>query len=217
MTSAEQIAKTESFVRKNLNEGSTGHGWWHTHRVRNLALHICSSEKADPLIVELTSLLHDIADHKFNDGDLFKGAEISREWLKSIHIDPTIVERVCSIIPKISFKGAKVADDELCIEGKIVQDADRLDAIGAIGIARTFAYGGFKNREIYDPGVNPKMHASFEEYQQTKSPTINHFYEKLLLIRDRLHTETAKKIANHRHTFMESFLEEFYAEWKGER
>ena len=214
---AEVIERTERYVRETLEKDSSGHDWWHIHRVRNNALHIVQEEKegCSRYVVELAALLHDIADWKFHQGDAKIGSKTARQWLETQHVDEAEIEQICDIIDSSSYKGAGVADKMATLEGKIVQDADRLDAIGAIGIARTFAYGGHANRAMYDPDVKPTMHASFEEYKNSKGHTVNHFYEKLLLLKDRLHTDAARRIAQKRHVVMEQFLEQFFAEWDG--
>lgn len=203
-------------IRDRLDGEGTGHDWWHVERVRRLALRIAKEEGANLVIVELGALLHDVADHKFHDGDETAGPNASREWLCRYGVDPEIVEAVVGIVQQVSFKGAGVPDRVSSLEGKVVQDADRLDALGAIGIARTFAYGGFRKQTLWDPDVPPVLHASFDAYKKSSSPTINHFYEKLLLLKDRMHTRTGKRLAEARHALMERFLEAFFAEWNGE-
>lgn len=209
------IKKTEKYVKKTLEKEGSGHDWWHIYRVHKMAIHIGKKEKADMFIVELAVLLHDIADWKFNDGDLKAGSRVARVWLNDLNIDEGVINHVCEIIEETSFKGAGVKSKMRTIEGMIVQDADRLDAMGAIGIARTFAYGGHKNREIYNPNIKPKIHKTFKQYKNNSGPTINHFYEKLLLLKDLMNTKTAKKIALSRHKYMEEYLERFYQEWEG--
>ena len=177
------------------------------------AKHIAKHEKVDLFVVELATLLHDIADWKFNEDDN-AGPHVAREWLTSLSVDEDTVEHVCQIVKHISFKGALVKNKINTREGMVVQDADRLDAIGAVGIARAFAYGGSSGRKIYDPSMKPKKHSTFEEYKNSNSSTINHFYEKLLLLKDRMNTETAKKIAKKRHKVMEHFLKDFFREWE---
>lgn len=208
------LEKTEAFVRKKLEGEGSGHDWWHVDRVRRMAVQIGREEKADLFVIELAALLHDIADWKFQGGDDSAGPKLARQWLESIGVDEAVIAHVCEIIRDISFKGAQVPTEMKSLEGKIVQDADRLDAIGAIGIARTFAYGGHRGQEIYNPAVTPVNHRSFEEYKSSSGPTINHFYEKLLLLKDRMNTPSAKRMAGERHRFMELFLEKFYAEWE---
>lgn len=210
------IAQTEQYVQKVLMGEGTGHDWWHIHRVRTLARTIAKNERANLFVVELAALLHDIADWKFHNGNQEIGPQTARAWLSSLHVDLADINHVCTIIKDISYKGAHVATPMKSLEGEIVQDADRLDALGAIGIARCFAFGGSRHQVIYDPSQKPIMHASFEEYQAKSNITINHFYEKLLLLKDRMNTVTGKKIAQERHTFMELFLNQFYTEWNGE-
>lgn len=209
----EMISKTADYVKEKLLGEGSGHDWWHIYRVWNLGKKIALSEKADLYIVELACLLHDISDWKFNNGDDKIGPKIAQNWLQKINVNNEFIYPVCNIIKDISFKGANVENPSLTLEGKCVQDADRLDAIGAIGIARTFAYGGHTNREIYNPEIKSQMHNSFEEYKKNQSPTINHFYEKLLLLKDKMNTTTGKKLAEERHKFMELFLTQFFNEW----
>lgn len=213
----EIVRQTEDFVRETLKADSTGHDWWHINRVRNVAVKLARSEGADPFVVELAALLHDIADWKFNGGDITAGATKSRQWLTSLGVDETTQAHVAQIILTVSFKGAGVKNEIDSLEGKVVQDADRLDALGAIGIARTFAYGGHFNRVMYDPDEKPVQHETFEQYKSSKGTTINHFYEKLLLLKDRLNTKAAKEFAESRHKFVEDFLQEFYDEWEGRK
>ena len=210
------IDKTVEYVKsEQLGEGS-GHDWWHTYRVWKNAQNIVKYEgSANSLVVELAALLHDIADHKFHGGDLGVGPRVAKSWLEKINVPSEAVEEVADIIANLSFKGAKVKDSMSSMEGKIVQDADRLDAIGAIGIGRTFAYGGFAGQEMHDPDLSPTLHASFEAYSKSKGTTLNHFYEKLLLLKDRMNTPTARKMAEERHQFMEEFIRRFLAEWEG--
>lgn len=214
MDSEQIIQKTADYIRKEFSDDSSGHDWWHIYRVWKNAVTICEIEKADAFIVQLAALLHDLDDWKFNvSGD--DTPLRARAWLESCNVDPPIADSVCRIITHISYKGAGVKNKMDSLEGFIVQDADRLDAIGAIGIGRAFAYGGYKNRPLYDPDAPPQMHASFEEYKNSKSATINHFYEKLLLLKDRMNTQTAKRIAEERHEVMVNFLDQFMAEWEG--
>jgi len=216
MDKQEIIEKTEKFVKDKLYGEGTGHDWWHTLRVWQVAKKIGKEEGADLFIVELASLLHDIADWKFQDGgDDSVGAMIAKEWLEKFNVDGKTISHICDIVVGVSFKGAEVKDKLHSIEGKVVQDADRLDAMGAMGISRCFAYGGSKGRPIYDPNTKPTMHQSFEEYKQSNSPSINHFYEKLLLLKDRMNTKIGKAIAEERHKFMESYLDRFFKEWEG--
>lgn len=217
MDEQEIIKKTSEFVKNKLYGEGTGHDWWHILRVWQMAKHIGKKENADLFVVELAALLHDIADWKFQEGgDDSIGAMIAKEWLEKFEVEDKAISHICDIIVGISFKGAEVKDKLGSIEGKVVQDADRLDAIGAIGIARCFAYGGSKERQIYDPNIKPGAHKSFAEYKKSNSPSINHFYEKLLLLKDRMNTQTGKLIAKDRHQFMENYLDRFFKEWKGE-
>lgn len=205
------IQKTKEFVESRLSGESTGHDWFHTERVYKNSLKLMSetNELLDTDVVVLGSLLHDIADWKFTDGDESVGPKIARDWLQSINTDETIVNHVCEIIQDISFKGSGVKTPMKSLEGKIVQDADRLDAIGAIGVARTFAYGGFKGQEMYSPEIKPKTHQSKSEYKKQNTTSVNHFFEKLLLLKERMNTPAGKKYAEERHRFMIIFLEEF--------
>lgn len=211
------IANTVVFVKKKLNGDSTGHDWWHIYRVWKMSLMISNKEGGNHFIIELAALLHDIADWKFNDGNSYVGTDIINDWLTSQNVEPKIIKSVIEIINTLSFKGANVETPMGTIEGKIVQDADRLDALGAIGITRAFAYGGYKKREIYNPDIKPVLHNTFDEYKKNRGTSINHFYEKLLLLKDRMNTETAKKMAIERHHYMESFLKEFFSEWHCEK
>ena len=216
MDSKKLIEKTRLYVEKELGGDGSGHDWWHVYRVWSIAKKIAQKENADQTIVELAALLHDIADWKFNDGDESAGPRQVAAWLNKNGVDPGLVDEVCEIISTLSYKGAGVATPMRTIEGKIVQDADRLDAIGAVGIARTFAYGGNKNRLMYHPEESPVMHESFEHYKNNKGHTINHFHEKLLLLKDRMNTESAKNLAEQRHLFMENYLDRFHKEWDGD-
>lgn len=216
MNRTEIIKKTEEFVKASLQQVEGGHDWQHTQRVRKMSFHIARKENADTFIVELASLLHDVADAKFNDGDEDAGLHKTVEFMKSLNIDEKNISKIVFIIRNISFKSENIPDEKKTIEFKIVQDADRLDAIGAIGIARVFNYGGFKNRPIYDPDIKPNLRMSKEVYKKSNAPTINHFYEKLLLLKDLMNTETAKKIAEQRHKFMEKYLKEFFKEINSE-
>jgi uncharacterized protein len=207
------IEETINHVKSTLIDAEGGHDWWHIHRVWKTAEHIAASEHADELIVALGALLHDIADSKFHNGDETVGPRKAREWLVSLDVEEPVIQHVENIITHISFKGGNHQQHFKSKELDIVQDADRLDAIGAIGIARAFNYGGFKNRPLYDPTLPPNLTMNKEEYKSNKAPTINHFYEKLLLLKDRMNTETGKQLAMQRHKFMESYLEQFYGEW----
>ena len=216
MNEEDVIKKTAEFVRKRLGKEVTGHDWWHAYRVWKMALRIAKEEgDADLFVVQLAALLHDIADWKFCQGDTTLGPKIAEKWLRKLGVKEKIISHVCEIIREISFKGAGVKSEMKTKEGMIVQDADRLDAMGAIGIARCFATGAKLNREIYNPQIKPKLHKTFEEYKNSESTSINHFYEKLLLLKDLMNTKTAKKIAEKRHKFMEQFLDRFFKEWDG--
>jgi len=209
------IQKTADFVKEVLSDAEGGHDWWHIYRVWKLSKHIAKTENVDMFIVELGALLHDIADSKFHDGDEEIGPRKAREFLSSLNVDEDVIIHVENIIANISFKGGKHTQKFRSPELDVVQDADRLDAIGAIGIARTFNYGGYKGREIYNPNIKPNLNMTKEEYKNSNAPTLNHFYEKLLLLKDRMNTKTGKSMAEHRHKFMEQFLDEFYKEWNG--
>ena len=211
------IDKTILFVKATLAQAEGGHDWFHIERVYKNALLIAESEKCDVEIVQLGALLHDIADSKFHNGDESIGPKTARAFLESEKVEPPIIDHVIAIIENISFKGGKVERQFSSIELDIVQDADRLDAIGAIGIARTFNYGGFKNRALYNPEIAPNLTMTKDEYKNNEAPTINHFYEKLLLLKDKMNTQTGKQIAQDRHRYMEDFLEQFYAEWEGKK
>ncbi|WP_166961099.1 HD domain-containing protein [Yeosuana marina] len=215
MTSKEQINETISFVKQQLADAEGGHDWFHIERVYNNAVLISKNEPVDSFIVALGALLHDIADSKFHNGDETVGPKIAREFLFKLNVDSSIIEHVINIIENISFKGGNEAQQFNSPELSVVQDADRLDALGAIGIARCFNYGGFKNRPLYNPDIKPNLNMSKEEYKASKAPTINHFYEKLLLLKDKMNTQTGYKIALERHQYMEGFLKQFYKEWNG--
>ena len=217
MNSSDLICNTILFVKHELKDSEGGHDWFHIERVYKNALSISKNEICDETIVVLGALLHDIADSKFHNGDENIGPKKAREFLESQNVSEEIIVNVVSIIKNISYKGGNFEKQFHSIELDIVQDADRLDAIGAIGIARTFNYGGFKNRPLYNPMIAPNLHMSKEEYKNSEAPTLNHFYEKLLLLKDKMNTETGKKIAQDRHQFMVLFLSQFYAEWDGEK
>jgi uncharacterized protein len=217
MTHQQLINSTVTFVKQTLANAEGGHDWWHIYRVWQLAKQIAVSEKVDLLVVELGALLHDIADAKFHDGDESLGPQLAQDFLRLQGVDEQVIGHVVNIINNISFGGGNQTQHFSSPELDVVQDADRLDALGAIGIARTFNYGGFKNREMYNPEIEPNLHMTKEEYRNSKAPTLNHFYEKLLLLKDRMNTKTGTKLAEMRHEFMELFLEEFYSEWKGEK
>lgn len=212
------IEKTRAFVIKTLEGAEGGHDWFHIERVYNNAIHIAKYEDADLFIVELGALLHDIADAKFHDGDESIGPKIAASFLQGIHVPGDIIGHIVNIITHISFKSSLDPNNGLRFNSKelqVVQDADRLDAIGAIGIARAFNYGGFKNRSLYDPNIAPNLNQDKAAYKNSAAPTINHFYEKLLLLKDKMNTSTGRKLAAKRHVFMLQFLDEFYAEWQG--
>ena len=210
------ISSTIDFVRERLSGDSSGHDWWHIYRVWKTSIALAKHyEVADGLIVQLASLLHDIADWKLHSGDCSVGPRIAAGWLSKFPLDDSRIKHICQIIETLSFKGNGVTSKMETLEGMIVQDADRLDAIGAIGIARTFAYGGYKGRSMYTPGVEPKYHTTAEEYLNSEGTTINHFHEKLLLLKDLMNTEYAKNIAEARHKYMEQFLARFHEEWEG--
>jgi len=214
MTQTDIIQKTADFIKQEFGDDSSGHDWWHIYRVWKNAISICEREPADLFIVELAALLHDLDDWKFNESE-DETPRRAQAWMKACLVDSQINQTVCEIIMHVSYKGAQVENKMNTLEGFIVQDADRLDAIGAIGIGRAFAYGGYKSRPMYDPETENQMHASFEQYKNSKSATINHFYEKLLLLKDKMNTATAKKIAEQRHEIMLKFLEQFMNEWEG--
>ncbi len=209
------IDQTTAHVMALMSGEGSGHDWFHVERVTQTARLLAEHEGADLEVVQLAALLHDIGDHKFHGGDQTVGPRMARDWLQQHDAAPAIIDHVEAIIRDLSFKGAGVPTPMATIEGMCVQDADRLDAIGAIGIARAFAYGGHKGRALYDPAVPPERHDSFEAYKQSSAPTINHFYEKLLLLRDLMNTASARALAENRHRFMEIFLDQFYAEWRG--
>lgn len=210
------IKTVENKVKEMFMNEGTGHDWYHINRVRNMAMYISNREGGNPEVIELAALLHDISDHKFNGGDFNKGGELAKQILIELHVNPSTIEAVSYIVNNVSFKRSGEKDVWDCIEGKIVQDADRLDAIGAIGIARTFAYGGKIGQPIYDPKVKPKVNQDVNSYVKERSHTINHFYEKLLLLEERMHTKTGKKIARERTMYMQNFLTQFYREWEGD-
>ncbi|WP_297099458.1 HD domain-containing protein [uncultured Draconibacterium sp.] len=206
----ELISATENFIKQHFADDSSGHDWWHIHRVRNMAVHLAKKEGGDLFLIEMAALLHDLDDWKLSDGE---NTSKTKSWLNQIGLAKNDIEKIEEIIEQVSFKGAGVETKAVSLEAQIVQDADRLDAIGAIGIARTFAYGGNKGRLLHHPDIEPQLHNSFEEYKKTTAPTINHFYEKLLLLKDRMNTKVAQEIAEERHRFMEDFLAQFFFEW----
>jgi len=217
MSTTNLIETTIQFVKATLAQAEGGHDWFHIERVYKNAVLIAASENCDLVIVQLGALLHDIADSKFHDGDETIGPRTARTFLESEKVAPATIDHVIAIIENISFNGGRVERQFSSIELDIVQDADRLDAIGAIGIARTFNYGGFKNRALYNPEIAPNLTMTKDEYKNNEAPTINHFYEKLLLLKDKMNTTTGKQIAQDRHRYMEDFLEQFYAEWEGKK
>ena len=209
------VNSTIDFVKQTLENAEAGHDWFHIERVYKTAININEVEKGNALVVALAALLHDIADPKFNNGDEELGPSIAEDFLKSIAVEEDIVSHVKLIIQNMSFKNSFDGVGFTSMEMQIVQDADRLDAIGAIGIARAFTYVGFKNRVLYNPAIKPEQHLTKESYKNTSAPTINHFYEKLLLLKDMMNTEAGKAIAIERHNFMLQYLEHFYKEWEG--
>jgi len=214
MDNTSLIQNTVAFVQQTLQNAEGGHDWWHIYRVWNNAKHIAQTEQADLLIVELAALLHDIADSKFHNGDESVGPQVAGDFLQSQGVANGIIQHVQQIIQYMSFKNEFDHPVFRSPEMEIVQDADRLDAIGAIGIARAFSYGGFKGRELYNPAVLPDLNMDKATYKKSAAPTVNHFYEKLLLLKDKMNTATGRKLAEERHAFMELYLQQFYAEWK---
>lgn len=210
------ITLTINFVKEKLEGAEAGHDWFHIERVWKLSKKIAEKEGGNLEVIELSALLHDIADPKFHNGDETLALKISKDFLEEIHVEGELIEQVLFVIKNISFKNRAEAPENPPLELQIVQDADRLDAIGAIGIARTFNFGGFKNNLMYHPEIKPNLGMKKEEYKKSNGTTINHFYEKLLLLKDLMNTETAKKIASERHNFMLQFLDEFYKEWNVE-
>ncbi|MEW9079151.1 HD domain-containing protein [Terrisporobacter glycolicus] len=202
------LKETKSFVKDKLYKEGSGHDWFHIKRVYNLATYICEKEGGDEFIIKMTSLLHDIDDWKFSNNN-----KTTESFLKSLHVDEESIYKIMNIITTMSYKGGVVNSHQNNLEGKIVQDADRLDALGAIGIARAFTYGGSKNRLMYDPHIKPKNFQNLDEVKNLDNHTINHFYEKLLKLKDLINTDAAKQIAEERHRFMEIYLDEFYYEW----
>ena len=212
------IEATKTFVKTTLKDAEGGHDWFHTERVYNNALLISKGETVDELVVALGALLHDIADSKFNNGDYTVGPKIAAEFLVKQNVSTEVINHVIKIIENVSFSSN--IDNASAFKSKeleVIQDADRLDALGAIGIARTFNYGGFKNRALYNPDIKPNLNLTKDEYKKSTAPTINHFYEKLLLLKDKMNTKTGRKIAEERHNYMVDFLKQFYAEWHGEK
>lgn len=217
MSNENIVNKTILFVKQKLENAEGGHDWFHIERVFKNAVSISDNEVCDITVVKLGALLHDIADSKFHSGNETVGPIIAREFLESENVDEPTIQHVIKIIENISFKGGNTEKTFSSVELDIVQDADRLDAIGAIGIVRAFNYGGFKNRPLYNPKIAPNLRMSKEEYKNSEAPSLNHFYEKLLLLKDKMNTETGKQIAKDRHQFMMTFLSQFYAEWDGEK
>ena len=215
MNQEEIIEKTMAFVKEVLADAEGGHDWWHIYRVWKSAKQLAKSEKVDLFVVELGALLHDIADSKFHDGDEEIGPRKARAFLSSLDVEENVVVHVENIISNISFKGGNSVQGFSSAELDVIQDADRLDALGAIGIARTFNYGGHKNREIHNPDIAPNLNMTKEEYKNSTAPTLNHFYEKLLLLKDRMNTKAGREMAEQRHEFMKGYLEQFYQEWEG--
>ena len=210
------LTLTINFVKEKREGAEAGHDWFQIERVWKLSKKIAEKEGGNLEVIELSALLHDIADPKFHNGDETLALKISQNFLEEIHVNAELIEQVLSVIKNISFKNRAEAPENPPLELQIVQDADRLDAIGAIGIARTFNFGGFKNNLMYHPEIKPNLGMNKEEYKKSNGTTINHFYEKLLLLKDLMNTETAKRIASERHNFMLQFLDEFYKEWNVE-
>ncbi len=209
------VEKTAQYVKGRLEGEASGHDWYHVLRVMRIATHIAEAEKADLFVVQMAALLHDLDDWKFSTDGEDHGAREAREWLESVDVDRDTAGQICRIIESLSFKGAMVQTPMGSLEGNVVQDADRLDAMGAVGIARAFAYGGRKGRPMHEPGIKPRLHESFEEYRSAKGTTINHFHEKLLLLKERMNTGTGKKMAEERDAFLRLFLQRFLTEWEG--
>ncbi|HHL57592.1 MAG TPA: HD domain-containing protein [Bacteroidetes bacterium] len=210
------LSSTEKFVKETLNNAEGGHDWWHIYRVWKLALRIAKEENANLLVVQLAALLHDIADSKFHDGDEELGPRLAGNFLNKMQVDTQVIKHVDAIIRNMSFHKTFEKKKFNSLELQVVQDADRLDAIGAIGIARTFNYGGHKNFPIYDPHIKPETHQTKEAYKNSKAPTINHFYEKLFLLKEMMNTPTGKILAEGRHQYMEDYIVRFMKEWDGE-
>jgi len=215
MNKEQIISNTAAFVKSTLENAEGGHDWFHILRVWNNSKLIAQHETVDTFIVELGALLHDIADSKFHNGDETIGPKVAREYLEGQQVEESVIVHIEHIISNISYKGGNFEQKFTSPELAVIQDADRLDAIGAIGIARCFNYGGFKNRPLYNPEIEPNLNQTKEEYKNNSAPTINHFYEKLLLLKDKMNTKTGKKIAEERHQYMETFLQQFYDEWNG--
>lgn len=218
MNDSELVEETIVFVKGTLKGAEGGHDWFHVQRVFNNTLLLAKEENVNILVVSLAALLHDIADPKFHNGDESIGPQRAKDFLNSLNVEGKISKHVIDIIKNMSFKNSldKNRKSFNSKELQVVQDADRLDAIGAIGIARAFNYGGYKNRELYNPDIAPNLNMTKEAYKKSKAPTINHFYEKLLLLKDKMNTTTGKKIAEQRHQVMLDYLEQFYKEWNGQ-
>jgi len=218
MTTVQQniIDAVAAHVKQQFSGEASGHDWWHIARVTEVAKRIADEEHADQFVVQLGALLHDIADFKFHNNDLTAGPKAARALLSELDVEKPIIDQVCHIVENVSYKGAAVKSTMESLEGKIVQDADRLDALGAIGIARVFAFGGAAGRVLHDPAYEPQLHQTFEAYSSADNPSIGHFHEKLLLLRDRMNTKTGRRIAQNRHSIMEQFLKDFYREWDGQ-
>jgi uncharacterized protein len=215
MEKQEIINKTAEFARNFFEGENSGHDWFHTERVWKMAKYLAEKENAGLFVTEMAALLHDVADWKLNDGDEKAGLKKVQNWLEGNTVEEKAIEHILSIIDRMSFSKETEGKKIDTVEGFVVQDADRLDAIGAIGVARTFAFGGTRNRKIYDPNIKPKTIATFEQYKNGESTSINHFYEKILLLKDRLNTKAAKEIGEERHKFVEDFLKQFLKEWEG--
>lgn len=210
------IQETKQYIESVFRAEGSGHDWFHIDRVTRMAMRLGAEEGCDLFVVEMAALLHDLEDWKLVEANRANERKVN-QWLSSVGVDPDVAASIIQVIDQVSYKGAGVDTPVLTIEAAVVQDADRLDAIGAIGVARTFAYGGYKNRLIYDPEIEPVMHADFQEYKKSTAPTINHFYEKLLLLKDRMNTASAKRIADGRHQFMVDYLTQFFDEWNADR
>ena len=217
MNKKDVINKTAKFVKEKLDGEGSGHDWWHVYLVWQLSKKISKKEGGDMFVVQLAALLHDISDWKFNkSGEESEGANLAQKWLEKLGVQKSVIDQVTYIVGNVAFKGAGVDHRMKTLEGRIVWDSDKLD-IGAIGLARTFAYGGYKGRPIYDPRIKPKLAKNFKEYKKNQGTSLNHIYEKLLLIKNKMQTKTGKKIAIQRDRFLRSFLKEFFAEWNGLR
>ncbi len=217
MTKGDIIDSTIDFVKKELQNAEGGHDWWHVYRVWKTAKNIAKFEDVDGLTVELGALLHDVADSKFHDGDETVGPQKVSQFFEGVNLPEDVSTHVIKIIENISFKGGNQIQQFKSLELDVIQDADRLDALGAIGIARTFNYGGFKNRGLYDPNIKPNLNMTKEEYKNSTAPTLNHFYEKLLLLKDRMNTKTGKTLAQKRHDFLELYLDQFCLNGRGSK